>query len=50
LFLGHRHGGQTGTDTGAELRKVREHSLRVKFVLMQPLMVFPLFVQPLAPL
>ena len=45
MFLGQRHGRETAANAGAELREIREDRLRVKFVLLQPLMVFPLFVQ-----
>jgi hypothetical protein len=50
LFLGQRHGRKTTADAGAELHEISEDSLRVEFVLLQPLMVFPLFVQDVASL
>jgi len=48
LFLGQRHSRETTANAGAELREIREDSLRVEFVLRQPLMVFPLFVPDVA--
>jgi hypothetical protein len=50
LFLGQRHSRETTADAGAELREIREDRLRVEFVLLQPLMVFSLFVHDVASL